>query len=129
MQQADRIVLQRHLSRRLDDLFVLNTQGKVVRTSPGVFVSHRLPISCDDLERKVKAMFGEANWYSFIEVPKGYDGPVGLRSVYSVQGMGHGGRRDGRFSYQIISPTLSRQRFIGWLCRRYNQLLSAEASP
>jgi hypothetical protein len=120
-------VLRTQLSRRMDDLFALSTQS----TRYAVPFPIRVPISWDDLEREIKAIFGEANRYTFIEAPgpKGFDVPLWHRRGDSVYNMDHGGSRDGRISCQIVTPTFSPQRFVDWLRRRYNQLLTTEASP
>jgi hypothetical protein len=117
-------VLHRQLSRRLDDLFALSTEP--ISRTDGPRSCFTLPVTCDDLERTIKAVFGPGYYpwirsYKFIEAPKGYDGPLGHSRCYEV-----------RTFYQtvhIVSPNLCPHRFVGWLHRRHDYLLTAEASP
>jgi hypothetical protein len=121
-------VLQHQLSRRLDDLFALSTQH--IPHTAGHGVHFELSISVDDLKRKMEALFGMGNMWSnnnyvFIEAPKGYDGslqPMLSRFPYVQDSWG------GRNLYRVLSPNFSPHRFTGWLHRRYNRLLAAEAS-
>jgi hypothetical protein len=123
-------ILRHQLSRRLDDVFAHSTTQTMMYSW---CIRQNLPISSNDLERKVRAIFGEANVhpnvsYVFSEAPKGYDGPLGFCRHSYVQGYGHGGSRGARYSYQVGSANFSPQRFVGWLHRRHNQLQTKEAS-
>jgi hypothetical protein len=84
-----RSVLRAQLSRRLDDLFTLDTEPSFRTDVPRS--SFSLPtISSDVLEHKIKAMFvhGYYHWlryYKFIEAPKGYDGLLGHSRWHEVR--------------------------------------------
>jgi hypothetical protein len=126
-------VLRRQLSRRLDDLFSINTQPTPSTDGPGFYFPISIPH--DDLKRIIRSSFREANMcptnsYIFIEAHLGYDEQLGLNYHFYVQGTKHGGIWDGHTPCQLISLYSSLRRFMGWLHRRHDQLSKTqEASP
>jgi hypothetical protein len=127
-------VLRRQLNRRLDDLFVV-TRYEINYLSDDDFgYCAELSIPDDTLQRQMFSLFGEPDIeigsYHFSEPCLEYDEPfcVPKYIMYPVRGFCILADLGDRVPCYVASSNFRRQRFVGWLSRRYSQLLTAEAS-